>query len=229
MRVIDGGTTGVATSSEPRMDAKQLIALIRGIIAKFRADHIQSVTVTNLAALLDDIENHISQPPQQPIPASVSEEATRFAIEHAKLQQASDLAGYEARAASARDLFKSVITTAKVTINALILINGGAAVALLAFIGHLATAESRGPAVHAFAAPLAWFVIGLGAAALFAGSVAGGQKLFAEEMYAAPESKKKRLKQFGNASVVVSIFFGLCSLSAFAVGNWFAYCVFSRM
>jgi len=168
------------------MNARDLIAVIRSDIARLRAEHPESVMVTiaSLEALLANVENFIRQHAEQQIAAPNLEDAARFATEHAKLQHASNLALYEAQAASARELFKSVITTAMVAIKSLILINGGAAVALLAFIGHLATSETRSlsPAIHAFAVPLAWFVIGVWTAALFAGSVAADQKLFAEQM-----------------------------------------------
>jgi hypothetical protein len=204
-------------------ETKELIALIRRDIGIVRAEGGVSVTIESLETLLDTVEDFIAKHPNTEIP---------LAIEQAKLQHASTLAQYEAQAASARELFKSVIAMATLTIKSLILINGGAAVALLAFIGHLATAETTetsGQAINAFAAPLLWFVIGVGTAAFFAGFVAAAQKLYAEPIYAAEGSKKKRLKSWGNASVVISILFGLCSLLAFAVGSCFAYCVLSTM
>jgi hypothetical protein len=125
-----------------------------------------------------------------------------------------------------------VIATATLTIKSLILINGGAAVALLAFIGHLATAntaETGTPTVHAFAAPLLWFVTGVWTAALFGGFVAAAQKLYTHEMYANEEKSKRAWKFWANGFVAVSVVLGVCSLSAFATGSWSSYCVFSTM
>ena len=153
----------------------------------------------------------------------------------------------EARNTTALELLKSVITTATVAIRSLILINGGAAVALLTFIGHLATTENHGAAsienhgqaidagaaIHAFACPLACFVAGVLAAALFAAFVAAGQKLYAEEFnqrtFNNDARYARRLWRCANACVLVSIVFGLCSLAAFAGGSYFAYLVFATM
>jgi hypothetical protein len=66
---------------------------------------------------------------------------------------------------------------AKMTVTSLILINGGSAVALLAFIGHLASAGNPATPISSFANPLLYFVIGLFAAAFFGGLVLLTQKL----------------------------------------------------
>jgi len=188
------------------------------------------VTIASLETLLAAVENHLAQHPQEPVAA--------FAIEQARLQQASNLAWYEARNASALELFKSVITTAEVLIKSLIFINGGAAVALLAFIGHLASTGKHGPAIHAFACPLACFVSGVLVAGLFAGFLAAGQKLYAEAFNregnknAAKKEQKlaRRLRWCVNFFCVpVIIVCGLCSLAAFARGSYLAYVVFATM
>jgi hypothetical protein len=65
---------------------------------------------------------------------------------------ASDLAGYAAQIAANLELFKSVISTANIAIKSLITINGGAAVALLAFVGHLLSTGGK-QLVRGFALP----------------------------------------------------------------------------
>jgi hypothetical protein len=131
-------------------------------------------------------------------------------LEHAKMQHASDLAEYSAKSAAGLELFKSVIETAKVAIQSLIWINGGAAVALLAFIGHLATTPNVRVPIGSFALPLLCFVIGVWSAALFAASISLGQKLYSE-----------RWPRCANASVVASIIFGLSSPCLFWSGQFF--------
>jgi hypothetical protein len=218
------------------MNVTQLIALIRSNIARLRSENAELVTIASLETLLATVENHVAQQPDDPMVAIAIENA-KLQHEHAKLQHASNLAQYEARNASARELFKSVITTAGVAIKSLILINGGAAVALLAFIGHLATSETNQHAapVHAFAFPLLWFVIGVWTAALFAGFVAAAQKLYSEAYDRAVKNdaqaaqRGRRLQRCANACVVVVIVCGLCSLAAFARGSYLAYVAFATM
>jgi len=218
------------------MNVRQLIALIRSEITKVRSENAELVTIASLETLLAAVENHLAQHPEEPTAA--------FAIEHARLQHASILTQYEARNAIALELLKSVITTAEVAIKSLILTNGGAAVALLAFIGHLASTETHGQAIdaraaiHAFACPLACFVSGVLAAGLFAGFLAAAQKLYAEAFNregnknAAEKEQKlaRRLRWCANFFCVpVIIVCGLCSLAAFATGSYLAYVVFTTM
>jgi hypothetical protein len=134
------------------------------------------------------------------------------------LQQASDLAGFAAQSAASVELFKSVIETAKVAIQSLIWINGGAAVALLAFIGHLATISNPSVKIGSFAFPLLCFVFGVWSAALFARFVSLAQKLYSEGW-----------PSCGKTSVVVGVVFGLSSVAAFGVGSFWGYEVFARM
>jgi hypothetical protein len=189
------------------MDARELIRLIRLNIARLRTEGAASVTIASLETLLAAVETHIAQHPNDPL--------IEVAIENARLEQALEIAVFESRSASALELFKSVIATAKVAIKSLLMINGGAAVALLALIGHLATTLSHGIAIQALAVPLAYFVSGVWFAATFAGLVALSQKLFAENW-----------NRTGNASAGVSIFLGILSLAAFARGSYLAYFAF---
>lgn len=186
------------------MNAKQVVEVIRAKIGQIKTPSAQSVTIASLEALLAAIEPDLD----------IAGGASSFAIEHMKLQHASDLAKYAADV----EVFKSVIDTAKVLIQSLILINGGSAVALLAFIGHLTTAPQPAAPISSFADPLRYFVIGVGTAALFAGSLCLGQKLYAEKW-----------NRFGNATVSISLLLALSSIAAFAIGSWCTYVVFAGM
>ena len=176
------------------MNAKQLIQYIRASIP----DGAKWITVDSLRRLLV-----VAEP--------VADLLHTAGLEQAKLQQASDLAAYGGRL----EVLKSAIETAKVLMQSLILINGGSAVALLAFIGHL---TSAGKPVSSFATPLAYFVVGVGSAALFAGSVTLGQKLYADGW-----------KKSGNATVPFSVVFALGSIAAFGLGSYGGYTVFAKM
>jgi hypothetical protein len=182
------------------MNAKNLMDIIRGAVARAKANGISDITIESLEALLAGVEPHL--------------DTVSPAIEFAKLQQASDLAKYAADV----EVGKSVIDTAKTLIRSLILINGGSAVALLAFIGHLASIPQGTLLIASFAVPLGWFVIGLLAAVLFAGSLCLGQKFFAESWDRA-----------GRATVFVSAALALTSIIAFAIGSYRAYLEFAAI
>jgi hypothetical protein len=137
---------------------------------------------------------------------------------NAKLVHESNLAAYAAQTASSRELFKSVIETAKMTVTSLILINGGSAVALLAFIGHLASAEQPRISISLFASPLLLFVVGVGAAAFFGAFILLTQKLYAEGW-----------KRCAYITSWICALIGLGSFAAFGAGSYFGYRVFAAM
>jgi hypothetical protein len=199
------------------MNMRELIALIRQNIAALRTKGATSVTIASLESLLAAVENHVAQQPDTQI--------NSITVEHARLQQAADLAGFAARSAVNLEVFKSVFPTTQVAVKSLIIINGGAAVALLALIGHLVSTPGSQQTIHRLAVPLLWFVGGVWAGASLGGFVALGQKLYGEAL----NPKRTYLKHFANVSVIISILFGLGSLVAFAVGSYVAYFVFTNI
>jgi hypothetical protein len=80
------------------------------------------------------------------------------------------------------EVFKAVFAMTKLAINSLILINGGAVVALLALIGHIVSTPGKHEAIPSFARPLFLFVFGVWAAVCLAAFVALSQKLHAEAL-----------------------------------------------
>jgi hypothetical protein len=102
-----------------------LIELIRLQAERLKGQGSTAVTISSLEFLLSEAERHLTTT------AAIN---PTVVLENAKMQHASDLAEYSARSAAGLELFKSVIETAKVAIQSLIWINGGAAVAILAFI-----------------------------------------------------------------------------------------------
>jgi hypothetical protein len=190
------------------MNPLDMLSIIRKQTDAVKAAGHKAVSVPSLESLLSLLEHHA----KEAYPISPTD------LEGAQLRQTEDLAYYTAVNASNLELFKSVISTAKILINSLILINGGAAVALLAFIGHLATAPSSSASVSDFAAVLLWFVVGVGAAALFAGFVCLSQKAYSSKW-----------QRFGHVTVVVSVLTAIASFVAFGLGAYNTYWVFVWM
>jgi hypothetical protein len=85
-------------------------------------------------------------------------------IEEMKRQHA--IAAHERSYQSLTDARKAAIDAATTAIRSLILVNGGAVVALLAFTGAIETSENGGTvSLDALAAPIWWFAIGVGLSA----------------------------------------------------------------
>lgn len=82
------------------------------------------------------------------------------------------------------DLFNSVIGLAKISLQAVLLVNGGAAIALLAFLGNLASTQSQSSLVRILAFALLCFAIGV-----LAGLIGMGVSYLAQYRFLEAESQ----------------------------------------
>jgi hypothetical protein len=103
------------------------------------------------------------------------------------------------------EMFKATLETGQTAIKSLTIINGGAAIALLAFVGN-ALNKDKPIDISGFHCPLTIFVAGVGLAAL-----ASASRYFSQDAY----NYKSRL---GTTFKVIAILAGLFSLVAFAYG-----------
>jgi hypothetical protein len=195
------------------MNAPTVIAVLRGKIREAKeagATSDTGITLQSIETLIEAIGEDVAKNPRL--------EVTSLVVEQAKLNQAADLAGYAARAQSQLELSKSVITTAQNAVKSVLLVNGGSAVALLAFVGHLATSGGQNGAVSRLALPLLSFALGVGAAAVTAACIALTQKSYVGGW-----------KRTGLLFVALSIAVGVASLACFFVGSAMAYPIFRNM
>jgi hypothetical protein len=113
------------------------------------------------------------------------------------------------------EALRSAMESAKDAIKACILINGGAAGALLVFMGHLATARDN-QAIRDLAGSLIWFMIGLVVAILAHGLA------YASHLNLARYPTKKNWKHYRRCAVGLT----LSSIILFWFGGYFAYSAF---
>ncbi|MGA3164120.1 MAG: hypothetical protein ABSD77_08020 [Verrucomicrobiota bacterium] len=102
------------------MEAKHIIEHIRTQLNKASASGIQYIEVSALLAFLSELER-----------------AAPAATEDVKFQHESQLAFHRSQHEASLEMFRSVIDAGRTALKTCILINGGAAIALLAFIGNL--------------------------------------------------------------------------------------------
>lgn len=149
------------------MSAKSLATELKEIIEDARERGTTEINVDNLIAYLDEI---LDSPEQEP---------TVFQLEQYRGQLQSNLEHYRATENNRLEMFRSVITSGQGAIKSSFLLNGGASVALLAFIGHLA--QFRVALVADFAVPLLCFALGVLAIVVTSGATYLSQWLYANE------------------------------------------------
>jgi hypothetical protein len=179
------------------MTGRDVIQIIRDNVRTVQETGVGSVPIETLQRLLNHLDSGEVDKDIALLIAAEKERAT---------------AKYGARVNSQLELFKSVIGSGQAALKSFFLLNGGAAVAVLALIGHLSTSATTAGQVNKYALPLVSFACGL----VFTSMAAGGTYLV-QKAYA--EKRKRWANRFN--TLVVWLCFG--SLVAFCVGCYFAY------
>lgn len=192
------------------MDAKQLIDAHRAALKDAEAAGLTAIQTSMLHSIFNEFEAKLT-----------SEQKDIHPLELEKFR--SDLAGSQAYQEHVRtwslEGFKQVIALGQSTLKSMMLINGGAAVALLAFLGNLLSKENT-PAknIIPFAGSMRMFVLGV-----FLAAVAYATTYFSQLHYS---GDKKWHQQAGLGFHILTSIIGTCSLAAFLYGSNLAYQAF---
>lgn len=178
---------------------------VKEALIKLRQDGVESVAVAALIDLLSKTE-----------PDMRIEELSAAQLEHYKAQLAVWVEKQKEQSSLTVEGFKSVITAGQNALRAAILVNGGAAVAILAYIGKLSV-EAEGQVSH-FALPLLLFVVGTLTVA-----VGSGVTYLSQWFYFGGVPWKEKVGFWLN---LVAIGLGLTSYGLFGAGTWSAYVAF---
>ena len=188
------------------MSVKKFAGDMKAAIEEIKAAGTATLECDNIIAYLEDVLN------------SSSDEPSQFEIERykARLQNWVESSRHEHE--SRLEMFRSVITAGQGAIKSSFLLNGGAAIALLAFIGHLAQFNTS--EVPAFAYSLLLFAFGVLVVTVMSGSTYLTQFCFA--------SSKTWAKNLGYILNGASILLGIGSYGLFVWGLFVTYQAFLR-
>jgi hypothetical protein len=135
------------------MEAKQAIDKIIADVASLKREGRKTIPIENLEKYLVSIGENASQ-----------------SLEMQKLELQRSLAHYDATNKSSLEMFRSVIEAGKEAINSALLMNGGAVVAMLSFLGATVGKTNSSALGLALTVPLMFFGFGVFAAGVaFAG------------------------------------------------------------
>lgn len=177
------------------MNAKQFAAQMKAIVEDIKAKGVTALYCDNIIAYLDDVQN---SPDSEPTPHDIERYKAdlQISVEENKHQHESGL-----------EMFRSVFTSGQNAVKSSLLLNGGGAVALLAFIGHLAQFEAS--KVPVFAACLLPFAFGV-----LTSTVTSGFTYFTQWFYAYPSVKAQR------AGCVFNILSVLLAFTSYGLFTW---------
>lgn len=179
------------------MEAKDVVHNIRQALNQLEESGQQTASVSGLRQYLDQVEKD----------ATVS-------IEIQKLQHESSLAHYKATSDFALEMFRSVMGFAHHALKTIIIVNGGAAIAVLAFIGNIWSKLQAVEVARALTFSEAWFAIGV-----LVGAIATGTTYIAQYFY---ERKTFYKSAIGFHIVTIILVVGAYVLFAFGIYSIYA-------
>jgi hypothetical protein len=183
------------------MDTKQAIDQIRAALDGVSKSGVESIQISAFLTYLSELERN----------APLATEAVKF-------QHESNLALFKSKHEANLEMFRSVIGAGKTAVSTCILINGGAAVALLAFIGNI---YSKSQAAVSIPKGLTTALAAFSFAVLLAGIAAGIAYLAQREFH---RNLQKQENNFNRISILcVTVAYML-----FCVGIVAALCAFAR-
>jgi len=137
-------------------------------------------------------------------------------VELRRLTHESNLAHYNAKIAHSLENFRVVMQAGKEAINAAIIINGGAIIALMSFLANAIGKPGRVNYLMAFSYPL--FLLGCG---VFFGGVAFGTRYISQFLYA--DLENVRTRKAGHCFNALSWILTISSFLSFAVAVFACY------
>lgn len=192
------------------MDYTGFAAALRHTMKEAKSQGIETVKIDGLLAHIDALEKAITEQggTKPELTPERLAELDRLWQLHLEAHKADLAAKYD----SAARMFESVISTAQSANRTMFTMNGAAAVAILAFLGHLA--QIRSPMLAEFAWPLTLFTGGVALAGLVSGLSHLIQSVFSTA------GSWRFGEPLGRTFNVLAIVVWLSALGAFLWGLW---------
>lgn len=193
------------------MRGQEVIDIVKKAVEDVKAQDQQVVSADALLKYLDALKTDVTISSE----ASERKFESDLALFHAEHER--NLAHYSAQQALNVEMLRSVITYGQEALKAAILINGGAAVAVLAFIGNIWTKGIAAAAVGSITESLVLFAFGV-----LAATVGTAGSYFCQYFYT--EDAQRRALCFHVLTVVVVV----VSYILFGLGAYEAYTAFAE-
>ncbi len=189
------------------MNAKEIVNIIRDSSDYAKQQGLEVVRICDLDNLLNEIDKLIINESMQEKSVQEDTTLTKFKLEHE-----SSLAQFRAVVDTKIEEFKSVISAGQTALRSAILINGGAAIALLSFIGHIWNTNTSTAIAKEITCSLFIFLIGV-----LAGTVSTGTTYLSQYSYGYGKYK------LGHIINILTIMIIIISYICFLYGGYIAY------
>lgn len=191
------------------MKASEVLQVLKSSIAVTKESGADQVSLVDLEAYVERLEETAKQTPEGAAAGDAAMEAYRADL-------TAWISSRQQRHEYDLEMLRAVITTGQSGLKSSLLINGGAAVALLAFIGGLWPKVESQSIIEALATSLAHFVFGVLSAAVATGFTYFSQAGYGNEFGRASHS----IGRVGHICAVLGVF---AAYVLFGRGAWLTY------
>lgn len=211
------------------MNIYSFINDLREAIGHAKACGQNSISIKKLDSYLDEIET-IAKTSKE-----LSEAEENIRREDAQKHFENELKIAQLQSDASLEMFKSVIEAGLNALKSAIIINGGAAVALLAFIGGIVkTTSENHVSISCIGQALLIFTIGVGLAGTATGLRYITQWLYHDAMSKMYVNKTTEMKKFlsgkiGNCLNIITVLIVVASFAAFFYGGWKSYSALTKL
>ncbi|HGL5978090.1 TPA: hypothetical protein ACKFKV_003869 [Klebsiella oxytoca] len=189
------------------MNSSELLALIKKDVSDVKQNDAETILVDNLLNYLSEID--VTEQPED----------NALTLEGIKHQNSTQLELFKIENNFQMESFKAAISIGANACRTFLIMNGGAAIALLAFLGNIWNKSSSTEAASAIATALVLFCMGVVLAGVCAGFSYISQSLFVSSEL----GNKKSQLYWGRAINLMACISGAGSIFIFAYGSFSAY------
>lgn len=190
------------------MNVHKVFETIRSDVEALRSRGRRTIRIADFERYMDRLQSQVSAE------AAASGELTSAQTEHYRAQRASDLAFYQAEIERSLEMGRAAIVAGQSALKSALLINGGAAIAILAFLGNL-WEKDVGSAVGS---TLACGLLAFGGGVL-AASVGAGSTYLSQLLYYTIDDKAR----YGAFFQVCAVLLVIASYGLFGFGIYVSY------
>lgn len=189
------------------MNSSELLALIKKDVSDVKQNGAETILVDNLLNYLSEID--VTEQPED----------NALTLEGIKHQNSTQLELFKIENNFQMESFKAAISIGANACRTFLIMNGGAAIALLAFLGNIWNKSTSTEAASAIATALVLFCMGVVLAGVCAGFSYISQSLFVSSEL----GNKKSLLYWGRGINLMACICGAGSIFIFAYGSFSAY------
>ncbi|MCK6652272.1 hypothetical protein L8R07_07340 [Enterobacter roggenkampii] len=189
------------------MNSSELLEQIKVAVNEAKQSGVQSIPIDNLINYLEEID------------VSDRAEDNQVTLEGLKHQNSTQLEILKINNNFQIESFKAAISIGANACRTFLIMNGGAAIALLAFLGNIWNKNSSETAATAIATALMLFCGGV-----FLAGLCAGLSYFSQCLFASSELGTKKFQSYsGHAINIFACLSGAGSMVIFAYGSYSAY------